>query len=75
MVSSNRKSVAVTTEHEDVQVGAGEGNSGSKRKGTTVNEVDAVGVHEVWESRRATDAGDNADFFVGNAELLDNIEE
>ena len=40
-----------------------------------MNEVDAVGVHKVWESRRATDAGDNADFFVRNAGLLDNIEE
>ena len=51
VVSSDGKSVAVATEHEDVKVGTGEGNAGSKGKGTAVNEVDAVGVHKVWESR------------------------
>ena len=39
-----------------------------------MDKVNAVGVHEVGESRRATDSGDHADFFVRNAELLHDVE-
>ena len=75
VVAPDGESVAVTTKHENVEVRTREGDAGCKRKGTTVNEVDAVGIHEVWEARRATDTGNDTNFFVGNAELLDDVEE
>ena len=51
MVPADGEAVAVASENENVEIGARERDSGGERKGSTVDKVNAVGVHEVGEAR------------------------
>jgi hypothetical protein len=74
VVATDRVTIAITAEDEDVEVGAGKGDAGGEWQSAAVDEVDAVGVDEVGEARGAADAGDTDDFFVRKAKLLDDVE-
>ncbi len=75
VVAADRVAVAIATEDEDVEIGTGKRDAGGEWQGAAVDEVDAVGVDEIGETRGAADAGDADDFLVGQAELLDDVEE
>lgn len=75
VVASNGVAVTVTAKDEDMQIGAGKREAGGEREGSSVDEVNPVGVHEIRETRGTTDPCDADHFLVIEAELLHDIEE
>ena len=75
VISPDGKSVAVTTEDEDMTVRAGQADGGGKGQGATVNVVHAMGVHEIGETAGASDACNRDDLLVRNLELLQHAVE
>ena len=66
VVAADRQAIAVTSDHPDIEVGAGDAEAGGDGRGAAVDGVEAVGVHVDGETRRAADAGDD-DLFVFRA--------
>ena len=58
VVAADRQPVAVTGDDPHVEVGPGHGDTGGDGRRTTVDAVDAVGVHVVREPAGAADAAD-----------------
>src|SRR5262245_54667196 len=74
MVSADRERVAVTAEHEDVQVRARERDATGKWESAAVYVMRSVGLDEIGEPARATDARDGGDFFVPDFAAFDEFE-
>src|SRR6266403_4623617 len=51
MVAADGKTVTVATKQEDMQVGSGQADAGSKGNGAAVNEMRAVAVYEIGKTR------------------------
>src|SRR5215472_8140285 len=47
--------IAVAGDHEDVEIGAASADSARHGKGASVEAVEAVGAHVMWEAAGATD--------------------
>src|SRR5688572_31442584 len=73
MVAADGEAVAVPAEEKDVQVGPGQAHAGSERDGAAVNEMRAVAVHEIGETRGTTDPGEGDDLFVIELAFLDDF--
>ena len=57
MVATDRKCVTVTAHLPDTKVRIGNLDSGRNRSGTSMDAVEAIGVHVIWEPGGATDSG------------------
>ena len=75
MVAADGKAVAIAAEHEHVQVVIAEADAGRERQGPAMDVVAAVGVDEVGEARRTTDAGEGDDLLLRILELLQHAVE
>ena len=73
VVTTDGEPVAVTTEDEDVHVWAAEGNTSGKRQRTAMNEVNAVAVYEIRETRGATNAGHADDLLMRILKLFQDL--
>ena len=51
MVAADGKTVTVATKQEDMQVGSGQADAGSKGNCAAVNEMRAVAVYEIGKTR------------------------
>ena len=74
MVAADGEGIAVPAEHEHVQVGTRERNAAGERQRATVDEVDAVRLHEIREPAGAADAGDGGDLLVDQLALFNQFE-
>jgi hypothetical protein len=75
VVAADGKAVAVAAEDEDVKVVVAEADAGGEGQGAAVDEMAAVAVDEVGETRRAADAGKGDDVLVRVLELLEHAVE
>src|SRR5262245_32525370 len=69
MIAADREPVAVTRDHEDLQLRPRHPEPGRDRRSPAVDRVEAVGVHVVREAARAADPGDEDDVLLGNTEI------
>ena len=56
VVAADGERVAVAAEAEDMEVRPAQGNTAGKRQRAAMNEVRTVGLHEIREAARTTDA-------------------
>src|SRR5581483_9535235 len=75
VVTADRETVAVATEKEDMQVGAGQTDSAGERNPAAMDEVRAVAVNEIGKARGTTDARESNDLFVLEISFLENFVE
>src|SRR5215510_3831989 len=69
VVAADREPVAVTRDHEDLQLGPRHPEPGGDRRRPAVDRVEAVGVHVVREAARAADSGNEDDVLLGNPQV------
>jgi hypothetical protein len=65
MVPANRKSVAVTTEKENMQIWTGQTDGGRQWNRPSVDKVCAMRIDEIGKARGATDTRKRHNIFVG----------
>jgi hypothetical protein len=65
MVPTDRKSVAVTTEKENMQIWAGQTDGGRQWNCPSMDEVCPMRIDEIGETRGATDTRKRNNIFVG----------
>src|SRR5204863_9466590 len=73
MVPADRESVAVTAEQKYVEIGPGQANPAGIWNGASVNEVGAVAVDEIRETRGTTDSGNGDDLLVVDLAFLEDL--
>src|SRR5215471_6914944 len=73
MISANRKGIAITTENENVKIGARKGNATGKRQRAAMNIMGAVGLNKIGKATGTTDAGHGSDFFMVHLALFDQL--
>jgi hypothetical protein len=73
VVPTDGEAVAITAKDEDVEVRAADGKASGQRKRTTMDEVDAVAVHEVRETAATADTCDAHDLLMRHLELLEHL--
>ena len=73
MIAANRKPVAVAAEKEDVQVRAGQADTGSQGDGTPVDEMGAVRVHKIGKAGGAANPGQRDDALMRELTSLQNL--
>ena len=75
VVAADGEAVAVSAEDEDMQIVAAETDASGKGERAAVDVMAAVGVDEIREARRTTDAGERDDFFLRVIEFLEDLVE
>ena len=69
MVAANGEGVAVSAGLPDGKVRIGNLHAGGKRGGTAVYAVEAVGIHIIWKTGRASDSGNHHVAFLFISQL------
>ena len=69
VVTTDGGAVTVASDHPHTQFRVGQLHASGASGGTTVDAVEAVGVHIIREARGASDAGHHHDVFLLNAQL------
>ena len=70
MIAADRETVAVSTKDEDMKIVTPEAYTAGKRDGPAMKEMPSVGIDEIREPRRATDAGHGDDALVRQLQLF-----
>src|SRR4051794_38368528 len=73
MVAADGEAVTVAAEKKNIQIRPGQADAASQGDGAAMNEVRAVTVHEIWETRGTTDPGDGDDLFLIDLAFLQNL--